>query len=70
MKLSKFLMCFDKGKETKYVLHTENPRFIATVTVNPDKTIDIIPSEWIDKPIANASLLAKLMREMGDWYAN
>lgn len=46
-----------------YILHTQEPRFLAEVD-EPD--IEVI--EWYDDPPADPDRLAGLMRRMGDWY--
>lgn len=70
MTLPKFLLCKSDQDEpgTEYVLHTDNPRYLAIVDIkNPLSQIN--PIQWIDEPnLQDVQSLATLMREMGDWY--
>jgi hypothetical protein len=67
--IPKFLLCQNKGDKQQYVLHTQSPRFLAVVKRNADRSIDINPTEFYDNPVVDAVSLAKLMRELGDWYS-
>jgi hypothetical protein len=70
----KFLLCFNEMAEkgAVYVLHTQQPKFLAKHTPNgPMSDFEVL--EWYDAPIAfygpdAAVKLAGLMRRMGDWW--
>ena len=66
----KFLLAFDRDFDRKFVVHTQDPVFIAEVKENSDdKSIDIITiSHDSQAHTQGADRLAGLMRRMVDWY--
>lgn len=64
-KLPRFLECEDPQSGRLFVLHTETPRLICELM--PDYSLVWLPG-WGD-PLPPDYPAARLMREMGDWYA-
>ena len=71
MILPKFLLC-SSNLENVFVLHTQFPKLIAIVE-NDNQGSNLNVLEFFDKIEITDSTpleLAKLMREMGDWYSS
>ncbi len=68
MATPKFLICDNhEFPEQTYILHTEHPVFLAEINeVDEDEIVKYV--EWYEKPEHDVSKLAKLMRELGDFY--
>lgn len=64
-RLPKFLIG-DSADQRTFVVHLHRPRFLAEV-VEPDGE-EITVLDWYDDPPSNAGLLARLMREAGDFW--
>ena len=53
-------------EDRTFVVHLHSPKFIAELIESEDgETFD---PTFIDEPIKDASAIAKLMREVGDFY--
>ena len=66
-------------EEVDFILHTHLPRFLAAAQLDEDSRMTFIdPIAWYDDPATalpptsrsedHATAMARLMREMGDWY--
>lgn len=77
-KLPKFMICepmpsegMNQYKEVEFILHTEFPAFVAVTDEEEDEFggLGITPIHWFQEPTGlDVSEMARLMREMGDWY--
>ena len=54
-------------EDRTFVVHLHSPKLIAEIIVAEDGSETFDPT-FIDEPIKDASALAKLMREVGDFY--
>jgi len=52
--------------DRQYLVHNLPPRFVGLIVDNDEGGSDVTDIEFIDKPIADAQKLARLMREGGD----
>ena len=64
MTVPRWLVADNSASEWTGIIHTQSPRFIATVD---DDGITV--SQWIDDPSIDAPTMAKIISETGDWYA-
>lgn len=69
--IPRFLVCDSHDHpELEFVLHTQFPRFLAQTRDETHEYIRLEPVMWFDSPGGlNEMQLARLMREMGDWFA-
>ena len=54
-------------EDQTFVVHLHSPKFIAELIESEDGSETFDPT-FIDEPIKDASAIAKLMREVGDFY--
>ena len=68
----RFLVCDNhEDPEREFVLHTHFPKFLAEATDQVDGSILIVPILWLEAgEVMDVGYNAKLMREMGDWFAD
>ena len=64
-KFPKFVIGDSPGGRT-FVIHFHHPRFVAELI--EDGEDETFKPSWIDEPPSDASYLARLMRETGDFY--
>ena len=70
-KLPKHLLCESTETDKAYIFHTAEPKFVMVMGErNEDGSIDSEEVHWIDDPPTEASEVARLMKDAGDFYAN
>ncbi|MDD2765979.1 MAG: hypothetical protein PHE83_18610 [Opitutaceae bacterium] len=65
MKVPKFLKCTDETGRI-FVLHSPSPRILCELRRNMFRWV----KDWGEQPPPDAARLARLMREMGEWYSH
>lgn len=53
----------------RVVTHDDWPRFTITFVPQADKSLLARGAVWVDDPPTDATIIARLMREAGDYYA-
>ena len=63
--LPKFLIG-DSADARTFIVHLHRPRFLAQIAEPSGEEITVV--DWYDDPPADATLLARLTREAGDFW--